>query len=111
VIRIRAVLAALVCFTALAAPRLALACSVCSAYREGAANRAFVLTTIFLSVTPLSMFAGFGIWLYLRYRERERALAVALTPVPAREPAAPPRPSLPDGRQPAMSSSEPGLIL
>ncbi|HEX5065566.1 MAG TPA: hypothetical protein VFY49_05595 [Myxococcota bacterium] len=92
----RTLFAALVCFTGLAAPRLALACSVCSAYREDAANRAFVLTTIFLSVTPLLMFGGFGAWLYLRHKKRERALAVAVTPTPAREPVTAPRRSLPE---------------
>jgi len=93
---VRTLFAALVCVTALAVPRLALACSVCSAYREDAANRAFVLTTIFLSLTPLLMFGGFGVWLYLRHRQRERALAVVVTPTPTREPVAAPRPSLPE---------------
>ena len=91
--RMRAFVAAAVCFLALAAPRLALACSVCSAYREDEANRAFVLTTIFLSLLPLSMFAGFGLWLLHRYRRRERALAPAPKPV-ASPPAA--TPSLPE---------------
>jgi Na+/pantothenate symporter len=85
--------AALVVFLALAAPRLALACSVCSAYRDDEANRAFVLTTIFLSLLPIAMFAGFGAWLWLRYRRRMRELA----PAPAMEPApVPTTPSLPE---------------
>ena len=91
--RMRTAFAALVCLVAFAAPRLALACSVCSAGREDDANRAFIITTIFLSVTPLAMFAGFGIFLYRRHRQRVRAQA----PSPAREPAAPvAAPSLPE---------------
>jgi hypothetical protein len=86
----RTAFAALVCLMALTAPRLVLACSVCSAGREDDANRAFIITTIFLSVTPLLMFAGFGVFLYRRHRQRVRELA------PSREPAAPPVPSLPE---------------
>lgn len=88
----RTALAALVCLVALGAPRLALACSVCSAGREDDTNRAFIITTIFLSVTPLAMFAGFGIFLYRRHRQRVRARAST----PAREPAVPVAPSLPE---------------
>ena len=91
--RLRTLFAVLVCASAFAAPRIALACSVCSAYREDAANRAFVLTTIFLSVMPLSMFAGFGVFLYLRHRQRERELAPSRAPA---APAAPTAPSLPE---------------
>ena len=86
--RLRTVFAVLICASAALAPRLALACSVCSAGREDDANRAFILTTIFLSVTPLLMFAGFGTWLYLRHRSRQREIA------PVREPVAPSLPEL-----------------
>jgi hypothetical protein len=88
--RLRAIVALLICASASLAPRLAFACSVCSAGREDDTNRAFILTTIFLSVTPLLMFAGFGVFLFLRHRKRVRELA------PSREPAAPRTPSLPE---------------
>ena len=87
---LRTAFAALVVFLALSAPRLALACSVCSAGRDDASNRAYVLTTIFLSLAPLTMFGGFATWLWLRYRQRMRELAparvVARVPAPAAEP-------------------------
>jgi hypothetical protein len=80
---LRAAAAALLCAAALAAPRLALACSVCSAGREDEAQKAFLLTTVFLSVLPLSVFAGFGIWLWRRHRIRERAELPVLAQLPA----------------------------
>ena len=84
---IRNAWAALVVLVALSAPRLALACSVCSAFRDEASNRAYVLTTIFLSLAPLAMFAGFATWLWLRYRQRMRELAPVRVAAPAAEPA------------------------
>ena len=90
--------AALVVFLALAAPRLAMACSVCSAFRDDESNRAYILTTIFLSLAPLTMFAGFATWLWLRYRQRMRELAPARVPSvePAPVPARNSAPSLPE---------------
>lgn len=70
---LRAMLATLVCATAVAAPRLALACSVCTAGRDDETQSAFRLTTLFLSVLPLSMFGGFALWIWRRARQRERA--------------------------------------
>jgi hypothetical protein len=95
---VRNAFAALVVLLALAAPRIALACSVCSAFRDDASNRAYVLTTIFLSLAPLTMFAGFATWLWLRYRQRMRELAPARAPVvePAPAPATTSAPSLPE---------------
>ena len=95
---VRTAFNALVVFLALSAPRLALACSVCAAARDDDANRAFILTTIFLSLLPLTMFAGFATWLWLRYRQRMRELAPARVPAPAAEPVAPTpsAPSLPE---------------
>ena len=89
----RTAFAALVASLALSAPRLALACSVCSAFRDDASNRAYVLTTIFLSLAPLAMFAGFGAWLWLRYRQRMRELAPVRVTAPAAEPAQVPAPT------------------
>jgi hypothetical protein len=97
VTHLRTAFAALVVFVAVSAPRLALACSVCSAYRDDEANRAFVLTTIFLSLLPIAMFAGFAAWLWLRYRQRIRELAPARIAAPEPEPEpVPSTPSLPE---------------
>ena len=90
---LRTAYAALAVFVALSAPRLALACSVCSAFRDEASNRAYVLTTIFLSLAPLTMFGGFATWLWLRYRQRMRELAPARVAAPAAEPAPVPAPT------------------
>jgi hypothetical protein len=79
----RAAFAALFTAALLAAPRLALACSVCTAGRDDETQRAFLLTTVFLSVLPLSMFAGFGFWIWRRHRSRERADRAAAAPAAA----------------------------
>jgi len=94
---VRSTFAALVVFLALSAPRLALACSVCTAALDDEANRAFILTTIFLSLLPLTMFAGFATWLWLRYRQRMRELAPVHAPAaePTPVPATTSLPSLP----------------
>lgn len=81
---VRTAIAALLCAAALAAPRLALACSVCSAGREDETQTAFLLTTVFLSALPLSMFAGLGFWLWRRHKLRERASRNATPPLAAR---------------------------
>jgi hypothetical protein len=78
--RLRARLAPLFAAALLAAPRLAEACAVCGAGREEVANNAFLWVTIFLSVLPLSMFAGFGVFIWLRVRARQRALEAARIP-------------------------------
>ena len=70
--RLRALLAPLFAAALLAAPRLAQACAVCGAGREDVANSAFLWVTIFLSVLPLSMFAGFGLFIWLRVRARKQ---------------------------------------
>jgi hypothetical protein len=85
----RALFASLCCAVLLAAPRLALACAVCSAGREDDANRAFLWTTIFLSVLPLSMFAGFGVFLWTRVRARKRQQLAASAPAPVADGIAP----------------------
>ncbi len=69
---LRALRACLVCASAVAAPRLSLACSVCTAGREDETQAAFRLTTLLLSVLPLAMFGGFALWLWRRARQRER---------------------------------------
>jgi hypothetical protein len=84
---VRAAFLALLGAALLGAPRLARACSVCTAGREDETQTAFLLTTVFLSVLPLSMFAGFGFWLWRRHRARqqelERAQSDALSATPS----------------------------
>lgn len=80
---LRTAFAALVCAALTGAPRIALACSVCTAGREDETQTAFLVTTIFLSVLPLSMFAGFGFWLWRRYRIQQRELAERFQEPPA----------------------------
>lgn len=69
-----------------ALPRLASACSVCSAGRDEESQWAFILTTIFLSVLPLLMLGaiGWSLWRRLRAAEerREAAEAGSLDAVP-----------------------------
>ena len=69
--------AVLLCVAVAAAPRLALACSVCTAARDDKAQTAFMLTTIFLSLLPLCMFAGFGFWAWHRYSSQKHAALAA----------------------------------
>lgn len=60
----------------LATPEAALACPVCFDPREE--NRlAFLLTTIFLSLLPLGLVAGVGLWIRRRWREAEEAEAAS----------------------------------
>ena len=84
---LRALLAWVACAAALAAPRLALACSVCTAARDDTTQDAFMFTTIFLSVLPLLMFAGAGLFIWRRVRAQRRAEA-------------PPEASAPEGAAP-----------
>jgi hypothetical protein len=67
----RGALAAVQVAWLLALPRLALACPNCISGREGATRAAFLLTTVFLSVFPLTALGGFLWWL----RRRARAVA------------------------------------
>jgi hypothetical protein len=80
---LRTAASALFCAALTGAPRLALACSVCTAGREDETQTAFLVTTIFLSLLPLSMFAGFGFWLWRRYRIQQRELGERLQERPA----------------------------
>ena len=72
----------LVCAAALAAPRLAFACSVCTAARDDKTQDAFMYTTILLSGLPLLMFAGaaFFIWWRLRAQRREAPAEASAAP-------------------------------
>jgi len=70
-------LATLVAVCVLFAPAAALACPVCGTATSEATRNAFVGSTIFLSLLPLTLigaFVGWGIWL-VRKQEREREAA------------------------------------
>jgi hypothetical protein len=54
-------------FVALASPVL-LACPVCGLASASDNQSSYVSMSIMLSVLPLGMIAGFGIWLYRKYR-------------------------------------------
>ena len=58
---------------ALAAPRLAEACSVCMSGREDENKLAFILTTIFLTVTPLGLIGGAILYIRSYVRRAEQA--------------------------------------
>jgi hypothetical protein len=83
---LRALRACVICWIAVAAPRVALACSVCTAGREDETQSAFRLSTLFLSVLPLAMFGGFALWIWRRARQRERARDAALAAAAAYPP-------------------------
>ena len=51
-----------------AAPRLAAACSVCSAGRDEENRIAFIITTAFMSLLPLLLIGGLVFWLWGRFR-------------------------------------------
>ena len=51
-------------------PEAASACSVCYVGAEES-RKAFLLTTVFLSLLPLGMIGTFGWWLWRRIREGE----------------------------------------
>lgn len=57
---------------ALLAPALALACPVCGVGTNEANRRAFIGSTIFLSLLPLAMIGGLVAWGVWRVRKQER---------------------------------------
>jgi hypothetical protein len=77
---VRAAWTSALCAAALLVPRLALACSACMASLDERSQEAFVATTVFLSVLPLSMFAGFGVWIWRRHRKLELATRLEGSP-------------------------------
>jgi MYXO-CTERM domain-containing protein len=52
-----------------AAPRLAWACSVCTAGRDDESRTAFILMTAFMTFLPLLLVGGILWWLRRRFRE------------------------------------------
>lgn len=59
------------------APRLAAACSVCSAGRDEESRIAFIITTAFMSLLPLLLIGGLVFWLRGRFRALEEQHPVA----------------------------------
>jgi hypothetical protein len=82
---VRAAWTSALCAVALVAPRVALACSACMASLDERSQQAFIATTVFLSVLPLSMLAGFGVWIWRRHRKLELAAASTSPERPAAE--------------------------
>jgi hypothetical protein len=63
---------------AVATPRLAHACAVCMSGREDDVQLAFIVTTVFMSVLPLTVVGAAIWWLRRRLREMEENAAVSL---------------------------------
>lgn len=59
------------------APRLALACAVCSAGREDENQTAFLISTIFMSLLPLAALGTLVYVLWRRYQKLEQAEAAS----------------------------------
>ena len=78
--------AALLAAFLLLAPRASLACAVCMSGREEASKWAFIVTTIALSLLPVSLVGGMVWWIRRRLRQLEADEAeqriVALRPDP-----------------------------
>ena len=66
-----------------AAPRLAVACSVCSAGRDEENRIAFIITTAFMSLLPLLLIGGLVLWLWGRFRALEEQQPVSPGPAEA----------------------------
>ena len=64
------------------APELASACAVCSAGRDDESRFAFLMMTIFMSVTPLALLGGLVYWIRRRYLALEAQAATAALPAP-----------------------------
>ena len=77
----KALLAA--CLLALALPDVAVACDNCLAAQDDAVQAAFAIASVFLSVTPLGMIAGFVWWLRRRAQriQAEEAAGVIRLPL------------------------------
>ena len=66
-------LAAAIALAILWSPRIAFACSVCTAGRDEANRVAFIATTVFLTFLPLLMIGGVVWWLIRRVRRHAEA--------------------------------------
>jgi hypothetical protein len=65
----------IVALVAAAWPEIALACSVCSGGQTERTQLAFLFATLFMTLLPLTMIAGFGyvLWRRLRRLDAENA--------------------------------------
>lgn len=70
-------LSGIVVLAALLAPELAGACAVCSAGREEENRFAFLMMTLFMSVTPLLLIGGLVYWIRSRVLAQESREAIA----------------------------------
>ena len=76
----KALLAA--CLLALALPDVARACDNCLAAQDDAVQAAFAIASVFLSVTPLGMIAGFVWWLRRRSQKIQAEEAAGVIRLP-----------------------------
>jgi hypothetical protein len=80
--RVRAAIAGVVALGVVSilvgAPRLALACAVCSAGREDENQTAFLISTIFMSLLPLAALGTLVYVLWRRYQKLEQADAASI---------------------------------
>ena len=65
------VLSGIVVLALVLAPELAGACAVCSAGRDEENRFAFLMMTIFMSVTPLLLIGGLVYWIRSRFLAQE----------------------------------------
>lgn len=85
----RRALPAVSAIAALAAPRLAVACSVCSSGRDDETQLAFLIGTIFLSLTPLALIGGVAWALWRRAKRIAAEEAAGVIRLAQRRPARP----------------------
>ena len=71
-------IAVVVVWTLVGAPRLALACAVCSAGREDENQTAFLISTIFMSLLPLAALGTLVFVLWRRFQKLEQANAASI---------------------------------
>lgn len=65
----RAAFTTLAVLAALAGPATALACPACATAAPERSRKAFVNSTVFLSLMPLGMIAGAALWIRRRVRD------------------------------------------
>jgi hypothetical protein len=70
------------CLLVLALPDVALACDSCLAAQDDAIQAAFAIASVFLSVTPLAMIAGFVWWLRRRTQKLQAEEAAGVIRLP-----------------------------
>ncbi len=76
--------AAIVCFVSIAMPKMAMACSVCTAGRDEENQTAFLLSTLFMSLLPLVAIGSIIYFLYRRIQKVEAAEEARISAADAR---------------------------